>query len=80
MHHPNWNTSVLATGLAVPAAPELRDHQKIHHGEANQAGQKPLLNEAAHQPPRIQHADHQLSNAKDRQLDSKGREGKTPFR
>ena len=72
--------SVSAEGLAIPTTPELRDHQKIHHRKADEAGQKPLLDEAAHQPPRIQHADHQLSDPKDRHLDDKRCEGKTPFR
>ena len=72
--------SISAAGLAIPTTPQLRDHQKIHHRKAEEAGQKPLLNEAAHQPPRIEHADHQLSKPKDRHLDGKRREGKTPFR
>ena len=32
-----------ATGLAVPATPQLPDHQKIHHRKADQTGQESLL-------------------------------------
>ena len=66
--------------VPVPATPQLRDHQKIHHRKADQAGQEPLLHDTAHQPTRIQPADHQLSNPKDRHLHGKGSEGETPFR
>ena len=47
--------------LAVPTTPQLRDHQEIHHRKADKAGQEAFLNDTANQPPRIQHADHQLS-------------------
>ena len=68
------------TGLAVPATPQLRDHHKIHHCKADQAGQEPLLHDTANQPPWVQHANHQLSSPKDRHLHGKGSQGKPPFR
>ena len=32
-----------ATGLAVPATPQLRDHQKIHYRKADQTNVTPLF-------------------------------------
>ena len=71
LHHPSlrahlhWPWSVgLGNGLALPATPQLRNHHKIHHRKADQAGQEALLHDTAHQPPRIQLADQQLSNPK----------------
>ena len=79
--HLHWPWSVgLGNGLALPATPQLRNHHKIHHRKADQAGQEALLHDTAHQPPWIQLADHQLSSPKNRHLYGKGREGETPFR
>ena len=66
-------------GLGVPATPQLRYHHKVHHREADKAGQEALLHDSAHQPTRIQNADHQLGSPKDRHLHGERSEGKTPF-
>ena len=65
------------SGLVQPSlalAPQPGQHEEIHHGKGQQAGQKAALNNMADRPGDIDLADPELGDPKQANLDGKLRQ------